>query len=225
MTVLGADVWHKGWVGIEVDHDLRFVRSHVSANLGTLIANAPGVGTVTVDIPLGLGATAGRRADGEAYALLGPRRSSVFPTAPRPVLELEVYEDANQLHRTMMDGKGLSRQSYGLRTRILEADAIYHSEVRLYEVHPEVCFAKMGGKPCSSSKKTWAGQADRRQRLASVGMHIPDDVGAANEVPVDDVLDAAAAAWSADRIRRGAGGSLPHPPEINDRGQRMAIWF
>jgi len=43
-------------------------------------------------------------------------------------------------------------------------------------------------------------------------------------VPLDDVLDAAAAAWSAHRVATGVVQSLPEPPEIV-QGQLVAIWF
>jgi predicted RNase H-like nuclease len=41
----------------------------------------------------------------------------------------------------------------------------------------------------------------------------------------DDVLDAAAAAWSAHRVATGVAGSMPDPPQVNERGQRVAKWF
>jgi predicted RNase H-like nuclease len=43
-------------------------------------------------------------------------------------------------------------------------------------------------------------------------------------VPLDDVLDAAAAAWSADRLARGEAEPLPDPPAMVD-GREVAIWF
>jgi predicted RNase H-like nuclease len=42
--------------------------------------------------------------------------------------------------------------------------------------------------------------------------------------PIDDVLDAAAAAWSANRIAKGEAVSLPDPPESKD-GLQVAIWY
>jgi predicted RNase H-like nuclease len=223
MQVLGVDVWAKGWVGVEFDN-AKFIRSHTSPSLRSVIAKTTGVAVVTVDIPLGLADSGLRIADGEAYAALGPRRSSVFPTAPRAVYEKDTYEEAAQVHSNLL-GKGMSRQSYGLRNRLLEADRLYDGSVPLYEVHPEVCFAYMGAGPCHFSKKTWAGQRDRIRRLEAVGIILPDALGDASVVPVDDVLDAAAAAWSADRIARDMGASLPSPPQVNDRGQSMAIWY
>lgn len=47
---------------------------------------------------------------------------------------------------------------------------------------------------------------------------------AAGEVPVDDVLDAAAAAWSAHRIASGRAQSHPEPPQRVGAGRRIALW-
>ncbi len=49
----------------------------------------------------------------------------------------------------------------------------------------------------------------------------PGTLGAAATVPLDDLLDAAACAWSA--ARTGAV-SLPDPPEKRD-GLAVAIWY
>jgi predicted RNase H-like nuclease len=50
------------------------------------------------------------------------------------------------------------------------------------------------------------------------------ELRAAAPAPLDDVLDAAAAAWSAQRIADGVASTLPSPPEPVD-GQRIAIWY
>jgi predicted RNase H-like nuclease len=41
---------------------------------------------------------------------------------------------------------------------------------------------------------------------------------------LDDVLDAAAAAWTANRIATGQAMTLPDPPELSD-GLRICIWY
>ena len=46
----------------------------------------------------------------------------------------------------------------------------------------------------------------------------------ARRAAVDDMLDAAVAAWSAARIVRGEARSLPDPPEVDLSGRRVAIW-
>lgn len=41
----------------------------------------------------------------------------------------------------------------------------------------------------------------------------------------DDVVDALAALWSAERIAAGRAGSLPSPPAVDSAGLQMAIWY
>jgi predicted RNase H-like nuclease len=112
--------------------------------------------TITADIPLGLLDSGFRQADKESAAKLGPRRSSVFPTSPRPVLDQESHAAANALSRELT-GSGLSRQSYALRARIFEADELFDdgATLPLFEINPEVSFMMRGDGPASMSKKTW----------------------------------------------------------------------
>jgi predicted RNase H-like nuclease len=226
VRVLGVDGWKKGWVGVELD-DGRFAKAHVAPTLHALIAKVPGVAAVAVDMPLGLLEKGLRQADIESRLLLGPRRSSVFPTPPRAVFAAEMYRAAADLC-VELTGKGLSQQSWALRTRLLEANHLYDEGILLLrEVHPEVSFTKMAitQEPPAMSKKTWAGQRERLQRLQHVRISLPDELGAAGEAAPDDVLDAAAAAWSADRIAHGIANSVPDPPQINDLEQQIAIWY
>jgi predicted RNase H-like nuclease len=44
-------------------------------------------------------------------------------------------------------------------------------------------------------------------------------------VPVDDVLDAAAAAWSAHRIALGIAGRVPEAPELDAEGRAVEILY
>jgi predicted RNase H-like nuclease len=66
---------------------------------------------------------------------------------------------------------------------------------------------------------------ERRDALVEQGITldgIDPKVGAA--VGVDDMIDAAAAAWSAARLLGGAARSLPDPPELDSAGRQIAIW-
>ena len=65
----------------------------------------------------------------------------------------------------------------------------------------------------------------RRALLAGAGVRLPDDLAGAGAVPADDILDAAAAAWTARRIVSGEASSMPSPPEPNDAGLPIAIWY
>jgi predicted RNase H-like nuclease len=78
-----------------------------------------------------------------------------------------------------------------MRHRILEADRAAHLDTRLFEVHPEVSFRELAGRPLEK-KRTLLGQTQRLELLASAGIHLDSAVD-------DDLLDAAVAAWSAAR--------------------------
>jgi predicted RNase H-like nuclease len=179
---------------------------------------------VAVDIPIGLPVSAGRRADALARSFVGQRRSSVFSTPPRSVLEAISYEDALVVTRDLGIA-GISKQSFGLAPKILEVDEIARSDERVFEVHPEVSFRGMAGQPLKYSKKSWNGASRRRLLLVQHDLVLPENLGEAGLAPVDDVLDAAAAAWSADRIARGKALSLPSPPEQVEDGRLAAIWY
>ncbi|NNC91074.1 MAG: DUF429 domain-containing protein [Acidimicrobiia bacterium] len=221
MKVVGVDGWPKGWVTVTLD-DGRFVAADVFANLAQILA-LEDVSVFGVDIPIGLPAAGHRQADIAAKRILGSRASSVFFAPPRAVLRAGSYQEANELSKEKF-GAGISAQSYALRNKILEADALAAAGDRLFEVHPEVTFWSLAGEPLPS-KKTWDGMWRRRRLLADEGLLLPEDLGPAGVVPVDDLLDAAAASISAFRIATGRGTSLPDTPEPDGAGRPMAIWY
>ncbi|WP_267244811.1 DUF429 domain-containing protein [Streptomyces sp. PR69] len=229
VRVLGVDACRDGWVAVELC-DGRFSGALVSGGLRSLLSGAAarGVAAVGVDMPLGLVESGWRRADAEAAALLGGLRSSVFRVPPRAVWQEDGYEAAGRLCRELT-GAGLSRQTWALAVRLREANACRDSAEggeRLFEVHPEVSFWALAGKtPLGRRKKSWEGQMTRRSLLEAAGVALPDALGEAGRVPPDDVLDAAAAAWSAHRIAQGAACPLPDPPESDRHGRPIAIWY
>ncbi len=223
MLTLGVDGWKGGWVGIELC-DGRFRAVHVDAQLAALVAAVPDARVVGVDIPLGLLDDAVRTSDRAAQRRLGARSSSLFLMPPRPVFDAPDHAAACLTARELT-GSGISIQTWGLRRKFLEAEALHDdSALPLFEVHPELSFREMGLTTEDGRKKSWRGQRARLRVLAGHGIDIPEDLGAAAAVPADDVLDAAAAAWSAHRIATGTAFSLPDPPQIDARGRRLAIW-
>ena len=223
VRVLGVDAAGKaGWIGIVLE-DGQFEGAHVALNLGDLIWGTEPLTVIGVDIPIGSTRSGRREADQLARSYVGLRRSSVFAAPPSEVWELERYEIANRL---LADGgrPKLSRQSWALVPKIREADAVARSDDRVIEIHPEVTFRAMAGEDLPP-KKSWAGMACRRHVLADNGVVLPDDLGPAGRVQVDDVLDAAAAAWSARRLAYGEAVSLPDPPEQGADGNQVAIWY
>ena len=65
----------------------------------------------------------------------------------------------------------------------------------------------------------------RRRLLEEAGVVLPSELGEAGAAGTDDVLDAAAAAWSATRIARGEAVSLPARPVRGPDGLVAAIWY
>jgi predicted RNase H-like nuclease len=223
--VVGVDACPGGWVAVALRGG-RFAGADMDPVLAVLLTRVPEAVVVAVDIPLGLLEAGRRRADELALGQVAPHRARVFPVPPRPVWEEPDYGAANERCRRLT-GSGLSRQSWGLVTKLREANACREGgERRLYEVHPEVSFAAMnGGRPVARSKKSWNGQAQRRRLLGEQGIVLPDELGPAGRVPPDDVLDAASAAWSAHRIALDTAVSLPDPPETTRDGLPVAIWY
>jgi predicted RNase H-like nuclease len=225
MTVIaGADVWQGRWV-VVVLAEGSFQRAFVQATVAGVIRALAGFELLALDIPIGLPEEREHRlCDIEAKHFVGPRSSSVFHAPPRSVLEAPTYRDANRLSKRDFD-RGVSAQAYALRTKILEVDPIASRDNRIVEVHPEASFRAMKGSTLAYPKKTWNGQMERRSLLQSHGIEVPDCLPDAGKVPADDLLDAAAAAWSAQRILRGEAGVLPAAAEAGSTGRRGVIWY
>jgi predicted RNase H-like nuclease len=209
-----------GWVGVVVDDD-GFVAARVGS-LADLLAWAEPVAAIGVDIPIGHATDGARRCDVEARRFVGPRSASVFAAPPADALAAGSYADAN----AALAARGapmLSRQAWALVPRIVETAEVAASDDRVVEIHPEVCFRELSGGPLPWSKKTWNGLLLRRRLLAGAGIVLPDELGEAGGAVADDVVDAAAVAWSARRVAAGTAVPLPDPPEVHD-GRRVAIW-
>jgi predicted RNase H-like nuclease len=220
--VLGVDsAGPLGWVGVVIDDD-GFVDASCGA-LGVLIERTEPVSVIGVDIPIGLVPGGGRLADIEARTFLKPNGSSVFAAPPLEVVDMDDYAAANALLVRMGVAK-MSRQAWALLPKIRETALVAESDEPVYEVHPETSFRAMAGKALKYRKKSWNGLHERRRLLAAEGIDVPESIESVGAVPADDLLDAAAAAWSARRILRGQSVSLPAPPEERG-GREIAIWY
>lgn len=225
MRVVGIDGCKAGWVAVVLDAS-GVTGVEVCATVNVLIETCGPVEVVGIDMPIGLPQEGLRDADRLARKRIGVRASSVFSTPPRAALDAQTYEQASALSRRHQ-GRGLSKQSFNLLPKIREVDALVRRPggPRVVEVHPEVSFRALHEADLRFSKKTWNGQMLRRRLLAHVGVEIPGALGAAGAVPADDVLDAAAVAWSARRVAAGQARSLPESPPRDGEGIEMAIWY
>lgn len=230
LRVLGLDGCRSGWAGIVWDG------AAVSGVFGTTLdaavaaaAEAGPLDAVGIDMPLGLPDRGQRRADLLAREALGPRRSSIFVTVTRAALAGATRAEADSLNRAH-GGQGVTAQSFALRSKILEADAWLRTgraaALRVVEVHPELSFSALAGAPLADPKRTWAGASARRALLRGAGLDLDAvDLGpVGREAAADDVVDAAAAAWSAMRVAAGSAVPLPDPPEVLSDGWPAAIW-
>jgi predicted RNase H-like nuclease len=197
VIVTGIDGCKSGWIAVS----LFPVRVRTGRTLDELDIQ----GVTGIDMPLGLVADGWRTVDGLARRELGGRGASVFAIPPRQVWAAPDYASANRRCRELT-GRGMSAQTWGLRAKLLEADAFRRGCARpLHEVHPELSFAALSGGPLADSKHVPAGVAVRRALLEGAGIALPERVAGAAE---HDLLDAAAVAWSAERIAAGTARVL-----------------
>jgi predicted RNase H-like nuclease len=207
---LGVDGAAGGWLAVLLVDGL-FAGADLQPTLAALIDRYPDADVFAVDIPIGLPVGRMRPADDHAKRFVGgPRAASVFLTFPNTVLMAGPYEVGRDAARRL--GTGLSKQAYALRDRIGDVAGLAATDKRVVEVHPEVSFRAMKGTPLRFSKHSWSGIAERRALLASVGILLPDDLRGGGRAAPDDVVDAAAAAWSAVRVAEGRSSTLPAEP-------------
>jgi len=205
--VAGVDGTKGGWVAVELEEG-RFVRDRLLA-IDTAFEELAAAEVIGIDIPIGFGP---READRAARKFLAGSASTVFTTPSQAILA-----------SPFGPGLGVSAQAHALGPRVIQVTELARGDSRLREVHPEVSFRAMnGGRPLGYRKKSAGGALERLSLLEREGIDVR--VAEAAAAPLDDVLDAAAAAWSAHRIAAGIAKTLPDPPEDVDSSQ-VAIWY
>lgn len=185
---------------------------------------------ICIDIPIGVPETGRRGLEAMVRKRLPGRGSTVFPTPVRAVLDAPGYWEANATSRERCDGRGISRQTWHITPRIAEVDALLAQDPslddRLAEAHPELAFTTMNGGVPPQTKHTAAGLGQRRTLLtgwlgdAAVAA-LPTRLGPAR---ADDVLDAVALAWVAQRWAAGRAEIFSDPAAPCDAtGRPMRI--
>jgi predicted RNase H-like nuclease len=204
--VVGVDGSKHGWVAVVLAGG-RFLEARLIDGVEASFAELADVGRIAIDVPIGYGP---RKADGLARALVGG--SSVFSIPERERFEVPFAA-----------GGGISAQAYALGDRIRHVIGLAAHDKRFREVHPELCFTAMNDMRRLKYRENSAGGAfERLGLLRKHGINIdPEALGTVATVPLDDLLDAAACAWTA---ARADAVSLPNPPESCD-GLAVAIWY
>lgn len=190
-AAVGVDGCRAGWV----------VASRDGAQVVPLVAPVIASGVVVgIDMPIGLPHDRPRACDREARRFLGARRSSIFEPPRRVALDAADHAEA-QRRSVAVHGTGLSVQAWNLVPKILELDQVMASalEDRVVEVSPECAVRLLLGRE-PAPKRTAGGATERREALEAVFGPLPVRLPGARP---DDVLDAYAALWSAERFARG----------------------
>ncbi len=209
--MIGVDGCRGAWVAARVRGDERSATLDGWA-LGRFAAVVDsGDGTdevVAVDIPVGFPGAGRRGCDLAGRRSLGAAAARLFLVPPRYAFEAPDLATANDLLRGRGE-PGVSAQTYGLRSAVLEVDACL-PDPRVFEVHPDLSFAALAGRVLASKH----GEEGLRERFDALTGWI--DVRAAvaaapSGARVDDALDALAAAWTATRIR--SGSALVYPTD------------
>ncbi len=209
MLVAGIDGTKGGWVVVLLE-DGAFAADLIVHPIESSFDALRDVQVIAIDVPIGFGP---RQADAAARAFVPGAASTVFTTARREVLEMPFGP-----------GLGVSAQSHALGPRIIHVTDLARTDPRIFEVHAEVSFRAMNDRrPLRHRKKSTGGALERVELLRAHGIDL-SGIGESSRAPLDDVLDAGAAAWSAHRIGSGLGVCLPDPPErVGDRD--VAIWY
>lgn len=233
-AALGVDVaGAHGWAGVAVDRT-GFRAALVAPSLSELVDRAEAelgapMAAIGVDIPIGLVEAPRRQADVAARAYVGVRRSSVFWTPHRAALDAPDLTAANRL-LARLGMPGVSAQAWNLVPRIREVAEVAARDARVVEVFPEASFRALAGTDLVHGKKVAAGALRRLALLASADPPIvlpadPVVLGPAGSVGLDDLFDAAAAAWTAWRVAHGQAEALGDPDECDAvTGRRIAVW-
>jgi predicted RNase H-like nuclease len=227
MFVAGVDGCRAGWIVFKVDLPAHATSVEVVDLPAWLRERPRDLACVGVDIPIGL-LNGSRACDKAARKLLGqPRGTSVFAAPCRAAVHAATYEEASAVNRQKTT-RGLSQQAWGIAPKIKQVDDAITSDYQrgTFEVHPEVCFWALNQhRPMAHNKKSQEGIAERiallRRVFPEIETHLanrPARVGA------DDLLDAAAAAWTALRWHRNEAECVC-TPEQDEKGLAVTIYY
>jgi len=230
MMIRGVDGCKAGWLCLSVcPGETRPTAAVYEPDARALLAEHALV--VAIDIPIGLPSSGSRPVDGKARRLLGPLRCSVFPAPVRACLCASSYEDACEKSEQAC-GKKISRQTYGILPKIRDVDALLRETPGLrtttFEVHPEVCFVHWSNlRSPRHPKKSGFGFMERLGIVQAVYGSAPSAVR--DEVPRsqaadDDILDAFAALWTAQRIHDGRAVAIDGADKRDEYGLPMEMW-
>ena len=213
--VAGVDGCRSGW--LRIGRSGGALRSDVLQDYPVLFA--PDFAAIAIDIPIGLVDRGVRECDARAKAMLGGRHACVFHTPVRRAVYAATFREACDLNHEA-SGRRISIQAWNICRRIRGVDEFLLARPelreRVREVHPEITFLHWTGAVLPSTA-TREGIAARQALIAAhFGATAFDEVRGAHrakDVAHDDICDAFAALWSAERIARGEARTVGRAAE------------
>ncbi len=231
---IGVDGCRVGWLAIGLETEGNW-QVNIFPDVSSLWESYRRAALILIDIPIGLktGGKAERRCDPQARKLLGPRRSSVFPAPCRGAIYASSYQEGCDINQRLT-GKRLSVENWNIIPKIREMDSLLLDDISargcIREIHPELCFWGLAGRPMQYTKKRSEGLSERTQLLQSIYPQTTDIVNHTlstyrrKDVARDDILDALAAAMTGLMGRQNLA-SIPQEPEFDERGLRMEMVY
>ncbi len=233
MQYIGVDGCKFGWFYVALDNESGW-KVGVVDNINELLSLISVSEATLIDIPIGLRGTEKneRLCDLSARKALGKRRSSVFPAPCRRAVYCTDYKQASDTNY-MDTGRKLSKQSWGITSKIKEVDAFLRKNPQLnnvYEMHPELCFWALNNKKeMTYSKKKLEGFEERVNTLTTYYCQSSAIIDKSltnyrrKDVAKDDVLDALVGAVTARN--RQPLKTMPATPEFDIEGIKMGIVY
>jgi predicted RNase H-like nuclease len=230
----GVDGCPAGWIAVFMRGGE--VRIEVLPRFAEALTRAA---LIAVDIPIGLPERVGhggRAAENAVRPLLGARQSSVFSVPSRRAVYAESHTQACAAALETSDPpRKVSKQLFNIAPKIRDVDTTLQADRtaghRVFEVHPELAFWRLNGERALEEPKKVKGRCYEPgltlRRALLIGGGLPAEfvnAAAPKGSGPDDLLDALACLWVAQRLNIGEARPFPDPPPQNAFGLPMAIW-
>lgn len=231
---VGVDGCRAGWLAIGLETEGNW-QVNIFPDVSSIWDHYCRASLILIDIPIGLKAEGRveRRCDPVVRKLLGPRRSSVFPAPCREAIYATSYQEACDVNQRLT-GKRLSVENWNIIPKIREVDCLLSDDTSargcIREIHPELCFWGLAGRPMQHAKKRSEGLSERTQLLQSIYPQATDIISHTlstykrKDVARDDILDALSAAVTGLMGKQNLV-SIPQEPEFDERGLRMEMVY
>ena len=153
MDLIGVDGTSSGWIASIGSSRSRCLSTiKFSKDLDKLLSDYRD-SIVVIDMPIELNKKNYlRKCDVMAKKYLGKEfQSSIFIPPLTSLLECTSYQEANELSKEIA-GKGLSKQSWYLKSKIIEVQEISKLSNKIYEGHPECSFKMLKNESLRAKK-------------------------------------------------------------------------